>query len=92
MYLWRVYCILQASLASWVTILRIMGDLPDADVGDTLAVAGVGFIIFTTLWFFNVYCQRLESIHNFFAGNLQLWVKLIAFPELIASLKLRLKD
>nr|KAG5696739.1 hypothetical protein BaRGS_028859 [Batillaria attramentaria] len=29
-----------ASLASWVLILRIMGDLPDRDTGDTLQVAG----------------------------------------------------
>ncbi|BFZ00532.1 hypothetical protein BsWGS_03571 [Bradybaena similaris] len=29
-----------ASLASWVTILRIMGDLPDVDTGDTLVIAG----------------------------------------------------
>lgn len=26
-----------------MTILRIMGDLPDADVGDSLAVAGVRY-------------------------------------------------
>ncbi|CAG5121799.1 unnamed protein product [Candidula unifasciata] len=29
-----------ASLASWVTILRIMGDLPGVDMGDTLVIAG----------------------------------------------------
>lgn len=29
-----------ASLATWVTILRIMGDLPEADYGENLAVAG----------------------------------------------------
>lgn len=45
----------QASLASWVTILRIMGDLPDADLGDTLAVAGVskiqlGYIVSVVLF------------------------------------------
>ncbi|XP_071159111.1 myosin-VIIa-like isoform X2 [Mytilus edulis] len=38
-----------ASLASWVTILRIMGDLPDADVGDTLAVAGTAPAVVTTV-------------------------------------------
>ena len=32
----------QASLATWVTILRIMGDLPEADYGENLAVSGVG--------------------------------------------------
>ena len=31
----------QASLASWVTLLRIMGDLPDHDYGEGFAVAGV---------------------------------------------------
>ncbi|KAL4220590.1 TRAFAC class myosin-kinesin ATPase superfamily [Mactra antiquata] len=29
-----------ASLATWVTILRIMGDLPETDYGDSFAVAG----------------------------------------------------
>ena len=38
-----------ASLASWVTILRIMGDLPDADVGDSLAVAGTSPPVVTTV-------------------------------------------
>ena len=33
--------ILQAALASWVTILRIMGDLPEVDIGESFAVAGV---------------------------------------------------
>ena len=33
---------LQASLATWVTILRIMGDLPEADFGESIAVPGVG--------------------------------------------------
>lgn len=30
-----------ASLATWVTILRIMGDLPEADYGENIAVAGL---------------------------------------------------
>ena len=30
-----------ASLAAWVIILRVMGDLPDKDVTEVLQVAGV---------------------------------------------------
>lgn len=38
-----------ASLASWLTILRIMGDIPDADVGDSLAVAGTAPPVVSTV-------------------------------------------
>jgi hypothetical protein len=38
-------CCLQASLAAWVTILRIMGDLPEVDYGESFAVAGVSIYI-----------------------------------------------
>ena len=36
-----------ASLASWITILRIMGDLPEADYGDSFNVTGVGTYTFS---------------------------------------------
>lgn len=31
----------QASLSTWVSILRVMGDLPDSDSGEKIDVAGV---------------------------------------------------
>ena len=37
----QLFSFLQASLATWVTILRVMGDLPEADYGESIAVAGV---------------------------------------------------
>lgn len=36
-----LYLYFQAALAAWVTVLRIMGDLPDTDFGERLTVAGV---------------------------------------------------
>jgi len=43
MYANNAMLIFKASLASWATVLRIMGDLPDSDtVGDHIEVAGVG--------------------------------------------------
>ena len=37
-----IFLYLQASLASWVTLLRIMGDLPEMNASEGLTVAGVG--------------------------------------------------
>lgn len=40
------YLHFQASLASWVTLLRIMGDLPETDASEGISVPGVGIYEF----------------------------------------------
>lgn len=43
-------------MAAWVSILRIMGDLPESDHGETLDVAGVS-IVFLLINFKSVMCK-----------------------------------